>query len=59
VSAESLRDELLRKLAVLPKPVEPDQAIECARSVLPGPEFNDFQKWFAVNGATLLERVNA
>ena len=54
----SLQDTLTAAL-VAAKPLTDEKALEIAKATLPLTEFLQFSKWFEVNGARLITRLNS
>jgi hypothetical protein len=54
----SLQDTLTSAL-VAAKPLTEEKSLEIAKATLPLTEFLQFSKWFEVNGARLITRLNS
>ncbi|HEX8106717.1 MAG TPA: hypothetical protein VF516_03265 [Kofleriaceae bacterium] len=53
-----LRAKVWKALEDLPRPVTQEAALACAQDMLTGREQADFSKWFEVNGAVVVARLN-
>lgn len=57
-SQAELRAAAWAAISGLARPITHEQALDAARAVLPRKEIGDFEKWLAVNGASMLEKLN-